>query len=358
MRKRRRAEVEPRAAAETARIECAPTTSTGAAADDVDGWIAQLSTRPTRPLTLHQVQRLGVLAIESLSRAEGVVPVSMPVTVVGDIHGQHVDLLEIFRIAGDAPSTNFLFLGDYVDRGRYSVETISLLLALRVRWPRRVTLLRGNHESRQITQAYGFYDECAKKYDGAGADVWNTFMNAFDWLPFSAIVAERIFCVHGGLSPALGDLDAVRSLPRGVAVPSDGPASDLLWSDPDDRVGWCISPRGAGYTFGGDVTAQWNRANGFDLIARAHQLVMEGFNWGHDGSVLTLFSAPNYCYRCGNLGAIWQIDEEGQGDFMLVEPAPRGGGDGGGGGGGGERGALAPGAGARSGAAPVSPYFF
>tara|TARA_B110000208_G_scaffold160536_1_gene195719 strand:- start:384 stop:1376 length:993 start_codon:yes stop_codon:yes gene_type:complete len=298
---------------------------------DVDGWIAQLSAQPVRPLTLRQVRRLGVLATESLARggsngsSDGcVVPVELPVTVVGDIHGQHVDLLEIFRIAGSAPLTNFLFLGDYVDRGRYSVETISLLLALRVRWPRRVTLIRGNHESRLITRTYGFYDECVKKYDGAGAQVWTVFTDVFDWLPFSAVVGRSVFCVHGGLSPVLAGIDAIRAtLPLGLPIPQEGPASDLLWSDPDDRLGWGFSPRGAGFTFGADVTAAWNRANGVDLIARAHQLVMEGFNWGHGGAILTLFSAPNYCYRCGNRAAIWHIDDDGAGSFDLIVPAPR-----------------------------------
>lgn len=129
----------------------------------------------------------------------------------------------------------------------------------------------------------------------------------------------QIFCMHGGLSPALETLDNVRQIDRFQEVPHEGAMCDLLWSDPDDRNGWGISPRGAGYTFGQDVSEDFNRRNGLTLIARAHQLVMEvllsrlltiqGYNWTHDQNVVTIFSAPNYCYRCGNQAAILEIDE-------------------------------------------------
>jgi serine/threonine-protein phosphatase 2A catalytic subunit len=165
-------------------------------------------------------------------------------------------------------------MGDYVDRGYYSLETVSLLVALKVRYKDRITILRGNHESRQITQVYGFYDECLRKY--GNANVWNSFTDLFDYLPMTALVAGKIFCLHGGLSPSIDTLDQARSLDRVQEVPHEGPMCDLVWSDPDDRQGWGISPRGAGYTFGHDITDEFNRRNGLDLIARAHQLVMEG----------------------------------------------------------------------------------
>ena len=152
------------------------------------------------------------------------------------------DLLELFRIGGPAPDTNYLFMGDYVDRGYHSVETATLLVALKVRHRDRVTILRGNHESRQITQVYGFYDECLRKY--GNANVWKHFTDLFDFLPLTATVDDAIFCLHGGLSPTLDTLDHVRSLDRVQEVPHEGPMCDLLWSDPDDRCGWGISPRG------------------------------------------------------------------------------------------------------------------
>jgi serine/threonine-protein phosphatase 2A catalytic subunit len=257
--------------------------------------------------------------------------------------------MELFRIGGPNPDTNYLFMGDYVDRGYYSVETVTLLVALKIRYPQRITILRGNHESRQITQVYGFYDECLRKY--GNANVWKLFTDLFDFLPLTALIDNQIFCLHGGLSPSIDTLDNIRALDRIQEVPHEGPMCDLLWSDPDDRCGWGISPRGAGYTFGQDISEAFNHNNGLTLVARAHQLVMEGYNWSQDRNVVTIFSgvfyffalffafsdwvsedggggvlgssmmladfvlirfhviAPNYCYRCGNQAAIMEIDE-------------------------------------------------
>ncbi|KAJ7415050.1 Serine/threonine-protein phosphatase 2A catalytic subunit alpha isoform [Pitangus sulphuratus] len=246
-------------------------------------------------------------AKEILTKESNVQEVRCPVTVCGDVHGQFHDLMELFRIGGKSPDTNYLFMGDYVDRGYYSVETVTLLVALKVRYRERITILRGNHESRQITQVYGFYDECLRKY--GNANVWKYFTDLFDYLPLTALVDGQIFCLHGGLSPSIDTLDHIRALDRLQEVPHEGPMCDLLWSDPDDRGGWGISPRGAGYTFGQDISETFNHANGLTLVSRAHQLVMEGYNWCHDRNVVTIFSAPNYCYRCGNQAAIMELDD-------------------------------------------------
>lgn len=191
------------------------------------------------------------------------------------------------RVVG-VPFLIFLDIGDYVDRGYYSVETVTLLVSLKIRYPQRITILRGNHESRQITQVYGFYDECLRKY--GNANVWKYFTDLFDYLPLTALIENQIFCLHGGLSPSIDTLDNIRSLDRIQEVPHEGPMCDLLWSDPDDRCGWGISPRGAGYTFGQDISEAFNHNNGLTLVARAHQLVMEGYNWSQDRNVVTIFS--------------------------------------------------------------------
>jgi serine/threonine-protein phosphatase 2A catalytic subunit len=198
---------------------------------------------------------------------------------------------------------------------------VSLLVSLKVRYPDRVHILRGNHESRQITQVYGFYDECVRKY-GSGS-VWKMFTDLFDYLPLTALVDNSLFCLHGGLSPAIDSLDHIRQLDRVQEVPHEGPMCDLLWSDPDERRGWGISPRGAGYTFGQDISEMFNQRNGLQLVCRAHQLVMEGYNWSHQTNVVTIFSAPNYCYRCGNLASIMEVDEHLNRCFLQFDPAPR-----------------------------------
>jgi len=268
-----------------------------------DGWLSKLLSGT--PLLESEITELTLKAKDVLINESNVQPVSGPVTVCGDVHGQWHDLIELYRIGGSVPDTNYLFMGDYVDRGYYSVETVSLLVTLKVRYPDRIFILRGNHESRQITQVYGFYDECLRKY--GSANVWKLFTDLFDYLPLTALVENQIFCLHGGLSPSIDTLDHIRQLDRIQEVPHEGPMCDLLWSDPDDRCGWGISPRGAGFTFGQDISEQHNHKNGLNLVARAHQLVMDGYNWSHEMNVVTIFSAPNYCYRCGNQGAIMEV---------------------------------------------------
>ncbi|GJX82788.1 serine/threonine-protein phosphatase PP-X isozyme 2 [Tanacetum coccineum] len=137
--------------------------------------------------------------------------------ICGDIHGQFYDMQELFKVGGDCPKTNYLFLGDFVDRGFYSVETFLLLLALKVRYPDRITLIRGNHESRQITQVYGFYDECLRKY--GSVNVWRYCTDIFDYLSLSTLVENQILSVHGGLSPAINTIDQIRTIDRKQEVP-------------------------------------------------------------------------------------------------------------------------------------------
>ena len=200
------------------------------------------------PLPEDKIEGLCKKAKEILVNEKNVQPVRTPVTICGDIHGQFFDLKELFEIGGKLPDNNYLFMGDYVDRGYYSIETVSLLVCLKVRYPGRITILRGNHESKQITQVYGFYDECLRKY--GNANVWQYFTSLFDYLPLTAVVEGNIFCLHGGLSPSIDTLDQINQLDRIMEMPTEGPICDLLWSDPDDRCGWGISPRGAGYSFG------------------------------------------------------------------------------------------------------------
>ncbi|EDR24683.1 serine/threonine protein phosphatase 2A catalytic subunit alpha isoform, putative [Entamoeba dispar SAW760] len=182
------------------------------------------------------------------------------------------------------------------------------------------SFIRGNHESRQITQIYGFYDECMKKY--GSSDAWQILTNLFDCLPLSALIDQRYFCVHGGLSPSLKKVDQISMLNRVREVPHEGPMCDLLWSDPEEKAGWEQSPRGAGFIFGKDASDQFNQINGTEIIVRAHQMVMEGYQWNHNKTVVTIFSAPNYCYKCNNLAAIMELSDTGEYSFSQFSPAP------------------------------------
>lgn len=299
---------------------------------------------------------------EMLIKESNVIHISTPVTVVGDMHGQFHDMLEMFRIGGKIPDTNYLFLGDYVDRGLYSVETIMLLITLKLRYPNRIHLLRGNHESRQITQSYGFYTECLNKYGGSSR-VWNLITDLFDYLVLACIINDELFCVHGGLSPNVQTIDQIRIIDRFREIPHDGAMADLVWSDPEENSmntrdssfdnsnsgssngnknrnnmngnnniiedflietseHFQVSSRGAGYTFGRSVVEKFLQLNGMDRIYRAHQLCSEGYQIYFGGLVTTVWSAPNYCYRCGNKASILELYSKDSFYFNVFEEAP------------------------------------
>ncbi|XP_068606269.1 serine/threonine-protein phosphatase 4 catalytic subunit B isoform X9 [Brachionichthys hirsutus] len=241
---------------------------------DLDRQIEQL--RRCELIKENEVKALCAKAREILVEESNVQRVDSPVTVCGDIHGQFYDLKELFRVGGDVPETNYLFMGDFVDRGFYSVETFLLLLALKVRYPDRITLIRGNHESRQITQVYGFYDECLRKY--GSVTVWRYCTEIFDYLSLSAIIDGKIFCVHGGLSPSIQTLDQIRTIDRKQEVPHDGPMCDLLWSDPEDTTGWGSPPAGHG---GLQVALQ---RDGADRVVGAQLLLQMWQRSGHLGA--------------------------------------------------------------------------
>ena len=247
---------------------------------------------------------------ELLLEESNVQPVTSPVTIVGDLHGQVFDLLQLLNVGGWPPESRYIFMGDFVDRGHHSVETLSLLLCLKVKYPAHVTLLRGNHESRQITQVYGFYDECLRKF--GNASVWRHAVTCFDSLGLAALIDSNVLCVHGGLSPDVRTLDQVRAIDRHQEIPHQGAFCDLVWSDPEEIPdAWQVSPRGAGYLFGARVVDEFHSVNQLQLLARAHQLVMQGRQYHFDEQLVTVWSAPNYCYRCGNVAAMLRIGGSG-----------------------------------------------
>lgn len=243
---------------------------------------------------------------------------SPPVKIVGDVHGQFSDLLRLFTKCGFPPSSNYLFLGDYVDRGKQSLETILLLLCYKIKYPENFFLLRGNHECANVTRVYGFYDECKRR---CSIKLWKIFIDTFNTLPLAAIVAGKIFCVHGGLSPVLNSMDEIRHVSRPTDVPDFGLINDLLWSDPTDSPNeWEDNERGVSYCYNKVAINKFLNKFGFDLVCRAHMVVEDGYEFFNDRSLVTVFSAPNYCGEFDNWGAVMTVSEGLLCSFELLDP--------------------------------------
>ena len=243
-----------------------------------------------------------------------------PITICGDIHAQFHDLLRIFDKTSYPPAQNFLFLGDYVDRGCQSIETVCLLFCYKILYPNKIFMLRGNHECSYINRLYGFYDECIKRFN---IDVWKEFGKVFNCLPIAATIDEKIFCIHGGISPELNSLDQIRDIQRPREVPEEGLLCDLLWSDPSPDIDdWGENERGTSWYFGANKVDEFLSKFNFDLICRAHQAVMDGFEFPYPGNqcLVTVFSAPNYCYEYDNRGAVLHVDENLYCSFTTIEP--------------------------------------
>jgi serine/threonine-protein phosphatase PP1 catalytic subunit len=292
----------------------------------LDGIIRRLfqSSKLPRDTAVHlkidDLQWLCDVSIAALGRDPTVLRLEAPVAICGDLHGQFYDLLTFFELGGRPPETRYLFLGDYVDRGHNSIETFSLLLALKIKYPDEVWLIRGNHETAGISEMYGFFEECALRYN---QDLWVAFCRVFLYIPLVAVIEDRIFCVHGGLSPELLDIAQLDAIQRPVDIPRHGMLADLVWADPSLlHVDFQPSDRGTSFTYGPDVTDMFLRRHGFELICRAHQVVPAGFDFPFRPhlSVLTIFSAPNYCQTYGNLGAMLKVDDKLKCSFEFVAP--------------------------------------
>eukprot|EP00794_Sanderia_malayensis_P008981 gene8981-9939_t len=282
------------------------------------GVYASSKKKPSVQLPEAKIRRLCQLSRDLFIKEKTLIEVSAPVNICGDIHGQFGDLLRHFNDAGYPGDYNYLFLGDYVDRGKRSLETICLLLAYKVKFPQNIHLLRGNHECASINRIYGFYDECKRRYN---IKLWKIFTDCFNCLPLVAIVESTIFCVHGGLSPDLNHLDQIRILDRPMDIPDTGLAADLLWSDPDEDItGWGDNDRGVSWTFGGDVVSTFLKQHDLSLIARAHQVVEDGYQFFQKRKLVTLFSAPNYCGEFDNAAALMKVSESLLCSFNILKP--------------------------------------
>ncbi|KAK8834109.1 hypothetical protein M9Y10_020843 [Tritrichomonas musculus] len=227
-------------------------------------------------------------------------------TIVGDIHGNIDDLLRIFEKCEYPPKTNYVFLGDYVDRGQNSLEVIILLFCLKILYPKSLFLLRGNHECESITTIYGFKNECERFYD---ANVYNKFMKCFMHLPYAAVVNNSYLCLHGGISPFLKTLDDIDQIEKPQVTTDSQIASDIVWSDPNESSkGFQNSPRGCGYYFNDKKLNFFLNENRLTKLIRSHESCFDGYDYPLENCI-TIFSNTDYC-KMSNDAAVIHIKNE------------------------------------------------
>ncbi|XP_062202119.1 serine/threonine-protein phosphatase BSL2 homolog isoform X2 [Phragmites australis] len=257
-----------------------------------------------------------------------------PIKIFGDLHGQFGDLMRLFdeygapSTAGDIAYIDYLFLGDYVDRGQHSLETITLLLALKVEYPHNVHLIRGNHEAADINALFGFRIECIERMgERDGIWTWHRMNRLFNWLPLTALIEKKIICMHGGIGRSINHVEQIETLQRPITMEAGSVVlMDLLWSDPtenDSVEGLRPNARGPGLvTFGPDRVMEFCNNNDLQLIVRAHECVMDGFERFAQGHLITLFSATNYCGTANNAGAILVLGRDLVVVPKLIHPLP------------------------------------
>ncbi|KAL7200567.1 hypothetical protein ACSBR1_032483 [Camellia fascicularis] len=285
-------------------------------------------------LDSYEVGELCYAAEQIFMQETTVLQLKAPIKVFGDLHGQFGDLMRLFdeygfpSTAGDITYIDYLFLGDYVDRGQHSLETITLLLALKIEYPENVFLIRGNHEAADINALFGFRLECIERMgENDGIWAWTRFNQLFNYLPLAALIEKKIICMHGGIGRSIHSVEQIEKLERPITMDAGSIIlMDLLWSDPtenDSVEGLRPNARGPGLvTFGPDRVTDFCKKNKLQLIIRAHECVMDGFERFAQGQLITLFSATNYCGTANNAGAILVV---GRGLVIvpkLIHPLP------------------------------------
>lgn len=247
-----------------------------------------------------------------------------PIYIFGDIHGQFSDLIRFLGLTKLPPKVRLLFLGDYVDRGENNIEVMVLLFALKIKFPRNVFMIRGNHECSQLNQLYGFQEECLSRYPEIGMKLWGTINDTLSYLPIAALINKQIFCVHGGISQSLKSFDEINKLPKGGCIPDIGLMCDLTWSDPKKQSNeYANNDRGVAYTFNEKALEDFNTRMGIQLVCRAHQVVDEGYKFFGNNKLVTVFSAPNYCGEVGNNGSVMKVDSNMECSFIVLKPVKK-----------------------------------
>lgn len=257
------------------------------------------------------IQDLIQYSIDILKNTSTVVNVPAPCIIIGDLHGNISDLINILRKFNDYTSCSFLFLGDYVDRGMNSIEVITLLLAMMCKFPNNFFLLRGNHEFANVNRQYGFREEIQIVY--RSQELWENFQDAFDWLPLAAIVNNQIFCVHGGLSPSLHKIETINAIQRPIRKYENSLISDLVWSDPNDKIqDFSENHRGSGVFYGESAVKTFLVENKLKLLIRAHQCMADGFCTFASNTGVTIFSSSEYARLIHNKCGVMKILPRGK----------------------------------------------
>ncbi|BFU18651.1 protein phosphatase, putative [Entamoeba histolytica HM-1:IMSS-B] len=241
-------------------------------------------------------------------------------TIVGDIHGQFFDLIHLFEINGLPSEDNvYLFNGDFVDRGSFGVECVLTLFSFMIIYPNSVFLARGNHETRAMNAMYGFEGEVKTKYN---ENVYLAFSDVFMQLPYCHVIDSKVFVVHGGIPPMYISLDDIKKIKRGCDPQEGSIASALLWADPQTSNGSSPSIRGCGKSFGPDITHNFLDGNNLQYIVRSHEMKMNGYEWGAEGRLITVFSAPNYCDQMNNKGAYIHVITDNKESNVICKLEP------------------------------------
>lgn len=270
-------------------------------------------------LTHDQARYILVQATELLRAEPNLLELDAPITVCGDIHGQYYDLMKLFEVGGNPAETRYLFLGDYVDRGYFSIECVLYLWSLKLWYPNSLFLIRGNHECRHLTDYFTFKLECKHKYS---EEIYDLCMESFCALPLGAVMNKQFLCIHGGLSPELQTLDDLRTINRFREPPTHGLICDILWADPLEEFGQETTNesfvhnhvRGCSYFFTYQAACQFLERNNLLSIIRAHEAQDAGYRMYRKTkvtgfpSVMTIFSAPNYLDVYNNKAAVLKYE--------------------------------------------------
>ena len=260
------------------------------------------------------------ISTENFRNLPNILQITSPVTIVGDIHGNINDLLRIFAYFSPPPTTHYLFLGDYVDRGMHSLSVITLLLAMMIKYPGQVSIIRGNHEFGLINRYYGFFDEIITKYEDDS--LWNLFQETFNYMPLCAIIDNKVFCVHGGISPLLKTVQDIALVKKPLeSYLENEMICDVLWSDPDDsKEAFTENRRGLGCKYSADAVHNFLEANRLSLLIRAHQCVINGISLFADKTGMTVFSSSNYDSRAKNKSGVIVIPNTTYLVFYSLDP--------------------------------------